>query len=164
MIEPDETDPLVVCHTTQDLTTADHRRLHSSHCGTWTWPERFFRRHHIAYEWENTPWILSKEIFCSPQDDISFFLSTNEVSACNESYIQPVLDVCHGLTLEHLHNSELADPEDKVALLIDSRCHGSQILLRPSLGALSARELEQELRREVNHSIDTNNIQNTLEN
>ncbi|TEA16455.1 hypothetical protein C8034_v001331 [Colletotrichum sidae] len=49
--------------------------------GAFEWPANFFRRVDIALEQENTPWIRSKREFKSPEDEITFFLQIDDVSA-----------------------------------------------------------------------------------
>ncbi|KAF0327437.1 duf221 domain-containing protein [Colletotrichum asianum] len=119
---------------------------------TATYPPDYARRAYWPPEMASPPPVLwiprdpaGQEEFDSPEDEISFFLCTDNESARYEGRVRPVLDVCSNATLTDLLEGDDPGSLKKVAWLIDGRWSDNTWARRPCLGALSARELAVEL-------------------
>ncbi|UQC91350.1 uncharacterized protein CLUP02_16884 [Colletotrichum lupini] len=118
--------------------------------GAFPWPERFFNRRKLPREWENTPWLyatlrdMEQDLKWPEEEDILRSLRTEENWAPDQFRLDIFLDILRGRTLQQLEEGAYGVPETKVALLIDSNTLGSEPVLRPFLGGLSARQLLKE--------------------
>lgn len=119
--------------------------------GVFAWPPRFFRRHDIAYQWENMPWSECDLLdhIDSPGEEISFFLRTDDESARYEGRIRPILDICDSANFDDLLEGDNIGVGRKMGWLIDGNCSNGSWKSRLCLGALSARELAVALLEKV---------------
>ncbi|KAK1995406.1 hypothetical protein LX36DRAFT_163325 [Colletotrichum falcatum] len=125
-----------------------HVPVHRKYGGAFSWPPRFFDRRQGGFSrsWENSPYIgLLLDARELAENDISFFLGTEQNWAPDQHRIDCVLDVTCEATIQKLLDRDESAQQEKIALLIDGNLSGPEPHLRGFLGGLTAQALFDEL-------------------